>query len=337
MIWDDEEVTKETGEDVIGRRVVTLATNLCLSPQGKTRSELFDLISDYQGENPDSQRRTFERDIAALRSAGLQITVEVEADRDSVYRVDGSSFPRHNVEFTSKETRALLDAAGAWRQLPAASRNRLRNKLMAYTTGNVTTEPAVFAELDQTDMVAEIFELIKARQPISFTYRSPVSTETRDVFPWAVRVRGTATYLYGLDVNREEPRTFRLSRIVSPLTKVGESDFFDLPANLDDSAYKNFFLVSPLMWVRQGTAPQIRIRSGQPLAHSEYPPHLSPKVGWDLLRGISDDREMWERTILENCLNTVPQEPEDFRLAVQSKLEVASQWGKNGWNSNGRQ
>lgn len=320
-------------DEETAKRLLTLAVNICLSRSGLSQEQLMRRIPAYQSGNADSQRRKFERDIRALREAGLNLIIEESSDHAYTYSVDGSSFPRETVEFTAGEARMILSSADAWRKLPPATRGRLRNKLAAYTTGPIGNLMPLRTDLDKTKLVEDFLELIDARRPVSFEYRSSAGVSKRDVFPWAVRARGQATYIYGYDLNRDAPRTFRLSRIVSALEPLAEGDFFDLPTDLSDDSFQDFYLVAPLLLIREGAGSLVRLRCSEPISVADYPQGRVPKDGWDLCQGARDDREVWLRTVLESCRDVVPLAPPSFVEAARGLLETASSWQDLGTGS----
>jgi len=60
-----------------------------------------------------------------------------------------------------------------------------------------------------------------------------VAAETRTLEPWGVRSWRCRWYVAGLDRDRGEPRSFRLSRISGDVEFVGAPAAFDRPANVD--------------------------------------------------------------------------------------------------------
>jgi predicted DNA-binding transcriptional regulator YafY len=83
-----------------------------------------------------------------------------------------------------------------------------------------------------------LLEAIRSRRAVTFTYRKPRAAEgdARNVQPWGVVSRRGHWYLVGHDIDRAEPRVFRLSRIAGTAVAYGSEQAFDIPNGIDVAA-----------------------------------------------------------------------------------------------------
>ncbi len=301
-------------------RILSLALNLLNTKSGCSRAQVRELMDDYGHMTEASFQRTFERDIASLREAGLN--VELLGEDTPRYRIRNR---RRNqpVELTATELRVLSFAASAWDFGSPAELSRLtlklNSKLAAGERGVGVS--SVEGRLEGAEHLRPILAAIGLRQPISFLYAARHGeTEQRDVAALSLIVRGRAVYLWGYDFNREGDRRFRLSRIMSPIELVAEPDCYDLPAELPPELgdQTTQFDVSPLLWVREGAAPLVRLRAEAEHASREVAP------GWELLRGNAGDWGAWERLLIENASDCVVAAPDHLRDRVRSLLQAAA-------------
>lgn len=305
--------------------MLNLTLNLLNTELGLTRLQLQERVGGYAAANESSARRAFERDLGALREAGL--VVEVLDGQPPRYRIDAASFPAPDVSFSHAEAELLSRAATSWEGQKTAELAVLETKLNFYArtgvdlAGTAAQEAPNFEGLDR---LPKMLLAMERRQPISFAYASRKGVEDRDVAPWALVLRGRALYLSAFDLNRWAHRHFRLSRIVGPVTFAGEPGGYHMPPDPQDPHEPDPFRAGPLLWVRAGRAPRVRLRCGAPLPPGEYPRGLTPLEGWDLLRGETDDQAVWERLLLDDCLHAAPAENSPLRARLERLLDAAA-------------
>src|SRR5690606_6379410 len=83
-----------------------------------------------------------------------------------------------------------------------------------------------------------LLDATEARQRVSFTYRTASTGDRmrRHVEPWRLVARRGGWYLVGNDLDRHEPRVFRLNRIEGAVAAVGEPEAFEVPDDVDPVA-----------------------------------------------------------------------------------------------------
>ena len=161
--------------------------------------------------------RTVLRDVDALSAAGVPIYTTQGAG-GGVALLDGYVLDR--AAFTDEEQRQLLTAL---QSLPGQEGEQALTKLSAlFRRGQ---EDWLQVDLSRWGDVAEAdnekFRLLKRavleRQALAFDYASSHgSTRSRRVLPARLVFKGQGWYLQAFDLEREDYRTFRLSRILSP-------------------------------------------------------------------------------------------------------------------------
>lgn len=297
-------------------RLLILALNLVNTELGLTKAELVKRVPGYSGRQSSALERAFERDIAALRVAGLEVSVShSEPPR---YSIEASSFPTEDVSFSAEESQLLVDAASAWRGLPLAAVPRLLAKLGAYAGQGLPSAGMQF-EVGGAEHLAVIVAAIDNHQPIQFRYASRRNEEIRDVAPIRLEAQGTRLLLQGFDLNRWAQRSFLLSRIRGGVELVAEPGAVD-PGDAaigfgeedDDGAGEDIFTVAPMLWVRREAAPVVRLRL--------EPEVLEVKGGWERRQGGRDRRLVWERLIYDHLGEVVVTRPAGLRRAVLANL-----------------
>lgn len=315
-------VTQKQGQTSL--RVLVLALNLLNTRIGYSREHLGRLVPGYEGLAEATFRRTFERDLAALREAGF--IVEVRGGDEPRYLLAPGQSGIEPRQFTRAEVDLLLRAAGTWRDLSPADLGRLHVKLLALQEDDDSTAPTIsqFQQLEGLEHLGDIVEAIDRRQPISFVYAGRRRTEERDVAPWSLSTRGTAVYLRGFDLNRWDERLFRLGRIQSGVRLIAEPDFYELPGEGADNDRWEFF-VRPTLRVRQGAAPLVRLRCEPVQSTDPAQGELAPAgEGWDVCTGRTGDWASWERLVLAHAHDVEPLRPSHFRAEVLRILRASA-------------
>lgn len=161
--------------------------------------------------------RTVLRDVDALSAAGVPIYTTQGAG-GGVALLDGYVLDR--AAFTDEEQRQLLLAL---QSLPGQEGAQALTKLSAlFRRGQedwLQVNLSRWGDVGSADN--EKFQLLKRavleRQTLAFDYASSYgSTRARKVLPARLVFKGQGWYLQAFDLEREDYRTFRLSRILSP-------------------------------------------------------------------------------------------------------------------------
>ncbi|MDR0837995.1 MAG: WYL domain-containing protein [Propionibacteriaceae bacterium] len=278
-------------------RLLNLAIALKSARRYLLRSELREKIEDYRDLSDEAFGRMFERDKSELREVGLPIDVRSNSvlfDDEPGYRILCSEIELPALEFTPEELGALAVASHVWQQAGAADQTRAAlAKLsaagavpVASSTNSDTTDGADATFVPFVAAREPAFEQLwtatARRIPATFTYRGGATERT--VEPWRMTYRKAAWYLLAFDRLRQEPRTFKVSRIISEVTFAGQPGSYQMPSDVDLAAYSRSLERSgkpdavALLAVRDGRAASLR-RRGTPDAadvNNALPAGFSP-------------------------------------------------------------
>jgi proteasome accessory factor B len=171
----------------------------------------------------------FERDKDVLRDLGVPVDVgSTDAwEVDQGYRIDKERYYLPDIEFTEEEISALFVAA----QTPGNEEEDAGQAVRKLQSG---VEPSVLARMSGGPVAAgadapagrlrAVTEAIEARRSLRFDYRAASGdVATRHVDPYSLVWRRGRWYLVGLDRDRDEIRSFRLSRLRSDPKPEGEA------------------------------------------------------------------------------------------------------------------
>ncbi|NTV39661.1 MAG: WYL domain-containing protein, partial [Demequinaceae bacterium] len=181
--------------------------------------------------------RMFERDKDELRRMGvpLQTVVDPTHGDEIGYKIDASDAAMPAIDFSPAEAAALALAAEYWQGAMLGPDAHQGLTKIASATQSVPRTPLTLGARTTaaSDATAIVVDARARRMVVQFEYTSEGSgTLTRTVEPWQVLLRGSAEYLYGFDRDREEPRTFRLSRIHGTMRTVGPDGAYEIPRPL---------------------------------------------------------------------------------------------------------
>lgn len=181
--------------------------------------------------------RMFERDKDELRRMGIPLRTVVDPTHgDEIgYKIDASDAAMPAIDFSPAEAAALAIAAEYWHGATLGPDAHQGLTKIASASESVPRTPLTLGARTSgaSDAIATIVDARARRMVVTFEYTSESSgTVTRTVEPWQVLLRGSAEYLYGLDKDKGEPRTFRLRRIHGKVRAEGPEGAYDIPRPL---------------------------------------------------------------------------------------------------------
>jgi proteasome accessory factor B len=256
-------------------RLLNLVALLLDTGRPLTFEEIRRLLPAYEQPDKASAKRQFERDKDTLRQIGIPVeTVPTDAwEVEEGYRIPKERYDLPDISFTPEEVAALFVAAHA----PAEDGEAAQafRKLTTGAEGGVVPSGADVTATVGVDAsgphLRQVAEAVSSRRRVRFRYRPMTgSSGRRDVDAWALLFRGGAWYLVGRDRTRGEPRSFRLSRIVSTVEDAG-------PGEPPPEGFRaaDHLTVGP--W-----------GLGEPETTARVA--FSPKVAWWALAGVPDAR-----------------------------------------------
>jgi proteasome accessory factor B len=208
-------------------RLVNLVALLLESRTALTFEQIRDkLVEAYEHEDVNSAKRMFERDKDILRDIGVPIEV-VPTDvweAEQGYTIAKDRYYLPEIRFTPEEISALFVAA---RSGGDASAEEAVRKLLSGAEGGILASLAGegLAGIGgaQDPRLSAVGEAVAGLRRVRFPYRTARGeTSERIVDAYGLAVRGGHWYLVGLDRDRGEIRSFRLSRFASDVEDLGE-------------------------------------------------------------------------------------------------------------------
>ncbi|MFB9376484.1 helix-turn-helix transcriptional regulator [Kineococcus gynurae] len=270
--------------------------------------------------------RMFERDKEDLRELGVPLMTGGEDPLfgdEAGYRIDRDAYALPEITFTPGELAVLSLASRVWQQASLAGPAtralvKLRSLGVEPDEGSlVGLEPRVRTSEPAFDA---LYTAARDRVAVSFDYRrSGAEPGTRTVEPWAVVSWHGRWYLLGHDRDRQAPRVFRLSRVVSGVRRVGRPGAYAVPADLDARA-----VVAGSVGERVSRPARVRLRAGAGLALRRRGRSVAAAeplpAGWDLLEVEVGDTEPAADELASFGADVVVLDPPDLREAVLRRL-----------------
>ena len=205
-------------------RLVNLVALLLESRTPLTFDQIRDKLSEgYGHQDPSSAKRMFERDKDVLRDIGVPIeVVSTDAwDVEHGYTIDKDRYYLPDIAFTPEELSALFVAVRSAGDISAEDAVR---KLLSGADRGILAglgPPALAGETDPN--LPRAAEAVAEGRSVRFGYRTSRGERSdRTVDAFGLAVRGGHWYLVGLDRDRAEIRSFRLSRMSGDLEVAGE-------------------------------------------------------------------------------------------------------------------
>ena len=161
---------------------------------------------------------------------------------------------------------------------------------------------------------------------VCFEYPGSRELTERSVEPWALSVQGRALYLWGWDLDRGDERTFRVSRIRSQISFIGEPGDASLPP--EGAAFPRVSsFVSPVVHVRTDSTARTLLHGYEAGASSEE--HGSPRHGWERIALEGAEMGTWIGRLLPLADDVIVVAPELLRDAMVTRLRIAATWGEH--------
>lgn len=198
------------------QRLTNLAFALLGAGQVRTPDWIRRHVEGYPpGQSQEAFRRMLSRDVQTLRRAGVPV---IQTDG---YGIVEDDYELPEVSFTPEEATVLglagemgqagelgLFGRSGWTKIAAAGADR-----------DVSEAPVYTAETDLNRIPAAtltaVLTCVRAQKRMRFDYQAAPTTARirRTMDPWGVVVLNSRVYVVGWDVERQNPRSFRMLRI----------------------------------------------------------------------------------------------------------------------------
>ena len=226
-------------------RLVNLVIALLGTRQFLTAARIRATVSGYEPDDGSARadeafKRMFERDKAELREMGIPLETGRTSvfDTEDGYRIARADYELPEITLTGEEAAAVGLALRLWESARLAG--AAQSALVKLKAAGVDVDAGRGLPLQpRLDAGEEAFEscytAARDRRALEFDYRRPdEDTPTRrHVQPWGVVAWHGRWYLGGLDLDRQRPRVFRLSRVVGTPRAVGAAGAFEPPEDVD--------------------------------------------------------------------------------------------------------
>ena len=219
-------------------RLINLIAALLEAARPMTADEIRHRIAGYEGTGLEAFRRTFERDKEALREMGVPLEVrslDAFSEQADAYIIPKDRYYLPELDLASDELAALKLASEAilGRGEKAAEAGLLKLSLGEEPPGWRGPRALTAAELAvEEPRLGEIYAALVERRPIRFTYEDARGQRsTRTLHTWSLVHRAGYWYAVGADADTGERRTFKLSRIRSPVRSLPGT--YEIPEGLE--------------------------------------------------------------------------------------------------------
>jgi proteasome accessory factor B len=224
---------------------VNLVIALLGTRQFLTAARIRATVPGYEADDGSARadeafKRMFERDKAELREMGVPLeTGRTSAfDTEDGYRIARADYELPEITLTGEEAAAVGLALRLWEsaRLAGAAHSALVKLKAAGVDVDAGRGLPLQPRLDAGEEAFEAcYSAARDRRALEFDYRRPDedAPTRRHVQPWGVVAWHGRWYLGGLDLDRQRPRVFRLSRVVGTPKAVGDAGAFEPPDDVD--------------------------------------------------------------------------------------------------------
>lgn len=304
-------------------RLVNLTMALLSSRRYMRKSEIFQKVSGYSG-SPETKERMFERDKDDLRSMGIEIEVSSQDplfEDEPGYRIKPETYNLPTKSFSTEELAIVSTALSLWRssELEDQAMNAARRVAgsQSFAESDQLTRGVSEAILSDQAGLVEITKAMATRSSISFNYRKSADEPLmlRKVNPFGISSWRSSWYLVGEDIEKQDIRVFRLSRVVGPVELSKKRDSFDIPADFDVKDYL-------IMLHRDAIEVHALVRKSQAeLVRRRAKIVDATDADWDLICFESDSVEDAVEEALWFCDSLIITEPAEVRNRVIASLK----------------
>ena len=287
----------------------------------------------YRDSSDEAFERMFERDKEELRSLGVPIetgSFDPLFDDEQGYRISPDEFALPPIELTADEAAVVGLATKVWEhaRLAEATTEAVRKLTAAGAEIDVAAldlvEPRLAAEEPSFDV---FLEAVTHRIPVRFDYRTSGGPDAtpRHLQPWGVVRFSGRWYVVGHDLDKDDRRVFRLSRVSGTAQLAGQPGSYRIPADVDVRAIARATLrpdrpADPAtLLVRAGSGHTLRRHAQriEPLAPGERGPDDG---AWERLHLTAPPDDL-AAEVLAHGADVFVESPEELRRTVIERLE----------------
>jgi proteasome accessory factor B len=284
-------------------RILNLLIALRATAGWTDRDTLKSCMDEYAGLSDSAFDRAFSRDKALLRTMGIEISTtswkDVHTGANGYgYRITRDDYALPEIDLTPEEAAVLSVASRFWQDSALGIHTgRALNKLRGLGVDLHSSAEADAPEAPfDTEMFSVALSAVNARRAVEFDYRKPGGPVShRRLEPYTLLTRGDRVYLIGRDLDKDDIRTFRLSRIegrIGLLRRRKDGDF-EIPED---------FRVSDWFRPERASGPartaRVRVRPGRADPLRRTAARIESDGDWDVLEISCEDPEELAATLL---------------------------------------
>lgn len=287
-------------------------------------------------ESPSDEAfsRMFERDKNELRDLSIPLeTGRVSAlDPTEGYRINRDAYALPEIDLTPDEAAAVAVATRLWEspELITAA----QGAVLKLRAAGIDVDPDRAIPVHgnaglpglrgSEDVLGTLLAAINEGRVVTFGHRRTRTEDytTRTVEPWGVVTQNGRWYLVGHDRDRDDTRTFRLSRIAADVTATGPAGAVSRPDGLDlREIVANVVGDAPVgvtarVWIADGRATALR-RAGTVVGAAAHGGRAGEIIEIDL-----GSRDRLAREIAGYGADAVVLEPQSLRDNVLDRLRA---------------
>ena len=302
--------------DKKAERLINLTLALLSTKRYLKKSEIFANVEGYSG-TAEAMDRMFERDKNELRSLGIDISVgdlDPLFDDEPGYRIFKDSYAFQLRDLEPADVALLSIAAKTWND-STLGQDAQAGLLKLESLGVISESSENFAFSyryeDPTSNLVLIENAIFDQTVIEFLYRD--GSTKRHIEPYKIYLWRGFWYLFGKDIDKNEPRSFRISRISGEVVQTKKK--FKFPDTID----LREFLPKPVQYKVRLEIPEGKGAILRNLGRIE-----SSSESGDICEIIFSDPEVALQEILRNGKDVCVLEPDSLRNALRIHLENLS-------------
>lgn len=299
--------------DKKAERLINLTLALLSTKRYLKKSEIFSAVEGYSGTT-ESMDRMFERDKNELRSLGIDISVgdlDPLFDDEPGYRIFKDSYAFQLKDLEPADVALLSIAAKTWNDSTLgldAQAGLLKLESLGVTSDSSENLAFSYRYENPTQNLVLIENAIFDLAVVEFKYRD--GNSIRHIEPYKIYLWRGFWYLFGKDIDKNEFRSFKISRISGEVAQTKKN--FTMPDVID----LREFLPNPIQYKVLLDIPEGKGAVLRNLGKIE-----SFSDDGDICEIIFDDEETALQEILRNGRDVRVIEPESLRIVLRKNLE----------------
>lgn len=250
-------------------RLLNLVIALLAARTPVSRSIIQSSVAGYDPNATSAAfERMFERDKDELRSMGIPIETVTDAHGEVLgYLVDSHEYGMPALDLSFEEISVISLAAQVWDEAvlaPAAITGVRKLESQLTNVGTATTLRSFGSLAASEAAFLPLLRAVRERKIVRFNYHKPGSATVaeRQVEPWSLRCADGHWYVTGLDCERQERRSFRLSRIAGKVTVTGQPCSTDIHSIDLELGFEPHDDIEAMVRLPHGSGMEIRRRLG---------------------------------------------------------------------------